>query len=82
MKNSFKKALEIFKYSSIIYTIAYWIYMFIDDWVFIQKDGINIEGIGIWFRWFFVYFSGFVLSFWIISLTLILIYHKLIKRKK
>jgi len=76
MKNSFKKALKIFKYLSILFTIVFWIYMIIDDYVFIEKYGISIEGIGMWVMWFLGYFLGFAFYFWIISSTTILIYHK------
>ncbi len=37
MKNSFKKALNIYKYLAILFSIAFWIYMVIDDYIFIEK---------------------------------------------
>jgi hypothetical protein len=82
MKNSFRKAFTIFKYLSIIFTVAFWIYMVNDDYVFIEEYGITFEGIGLWFLWFFGYFLAFTFYFWIISSAIILIYHKLIKRTK
>jgi hypothetical protein len=80
MKNSFKKALKCFRYLSILFTIAFWIYMIVDDYVFIEKYGITIEGIGMWFMWFLIYFLEFSFYFWSISSATILICHKAIKR--
>ena len=77
MKNSFKKALKIFKYLSLIFTVAFWIYMIDDDCVFIEKYGINLEHIGIWFMWYLVYFLMFAFYFWLASSVIIIIYNKL-----
>ena len=80
MKNSFKKALKIFKYLSLIFTVAFWIYMIYDDYIFIEKYGINLEHIGIWFMWYLVYFFMFAFYFWLASSVIIIIYNKLIKQ--
>ncbi len=39
MKDRFKKAFRIFKSLSIIFSIAYWIYIVIDDYQFIENTG-------------------------------------------
>ena len=80
MKNAFGKALRIFCYLSIAFTLLWFPYMFYDDYILIEKYGISLEGIGIWFLWYCAYFIGFSLYYWLISTVLILIYHKLIKR--
>jgi hypothetical protein len=80
-KNSFKNALKVFKYLTVLFSIAFWFYIFFDDYVFTKKYGINIEGIRIWLAYFFIYLLGFAFYFWLISSTVILIYHKLLKRK-
>lgn len=59
MKNSFKKALKIFKYLTILFSVIFWICLIIDDYVFIKKYGMNIEGIEIWVTYFFIYLLGF-----------------------
>lgn len=54
--------------------------MVYDDYIFIEKYGVTLEGIGLWFLWYFVYFLGFALCFWVISAAIILIYYQSIKR--
>jgi hypothetical protein len=82
MKTSFKKALKLFKYLAIIFSVVFWIYMIYDDYIFIEKYGVNLEGIWLWFLWYFVYFLGFTFYYWAIGSLMILVYHKLIKRTK
>ena len=82
MKQNFKFALKIFKYLSIIFTISFWIYMIYDDYIFVEKYGITMEGIGMWFMWYLGYFIGFTFYFWTISSIIILIKNKIIKQKK
>ncbi len=62
MKNSFKLALKIYKYLFVAYTIAYWIYIIIDDFVFVEKYGLTLTGIGIWLAYYLVFLLG--LSFY------------------
>ncbi|MBI3234413.1 MAG: hypothetical protein HYZ42_10295 [Bacteroidetes bacterium] len=69
MKNAFNHAAKIYKYAAVICTIGFWIYMIIDDYVFIEERGLNLESIIAWFAWF-------------IGLDIILIYHKLIRRTR
>jgi hypothetical protein len=80
MKKSFRKAFKIFTYLSIIFTVAFWVYMIYDDYIFIEKYGVKLEYIGLWFMWYLVYFLAFAFYFWAISSVIIIIYNKLIKR--
>ncbi len=84
MRIAIKKAFKIFKYLSVLFTLVYWIGVIIDDYVFIEKywDTHWLEYIGTWSLFFLIYFLVFSFYFWFISLTIILIYHKLIKRTK
>ena len=82
MKNAFKKTFKIFKYLAIIFTVIFWIYMIYDDFIFIEKYGLRLEYIGLWFMWYFVYFLGLAFYFWIIASVIILVYHKVVKRTK
>jgi len=82
IKNAFLKSLKIFKYLSIIFTVAFWIYMIYDDYIFIEKYRLSLEYIRLWFLWYLVYFLGFAIYFWIINSVIILVYYKLIKRTK
>ncbi len=77
MKNSFGKALNIFKYLSIVFTVLFWIYAIYDDYVFIEKYGFRLDALGLWFVWYLVYFLAFTLYYWVISSSFIFIYHKL-----
>ncbi len=81
MKDAIRKALRIFCYLSILFTVLWFPYMFYDDYIFIEKYGLSLEGIGIWLLWYFAYFIAFSLYYWLISTVLILIYYKLVKRK-
>ena len=83
MKKSIWKIFRIFKYLVILFTIGYWIYIVIDDYVFIEKYWSTnwLESIGLWALYYLVYLLGFTIYYWVISLIVILIYHKLIKRK-
>lgn len=84
MKKGFKKALFIFKYLTIIFSIVYWTGVTIDDWGFIKKYWSEhwIEYIENWFMWFSIYFLVFSIYYWIIASVIILIYFKLIPRIK
>lgn len=82
MKNSFKKTLKLFKYSSIIFTVVFWISLIIDDYVLFEKRGVTLEGIGLCFLWFLVYFFAFTIYYWAICTAIIVIYFKVMKRTK
>ncbi len=77
MKNYFKKALTIFKYLTLLVTICYWVYIIYDDYIFIEKYGITVEGIKIWFLWYIVYFLGFSMYYWALCTVVIFVYHKI-----
>ena len=82
MNRSYKIALRVYKYSAILATLIYCIYMVIDDYVFIEKywDEHWLQYLGIWGLYFLVYFVIFSLYFGLASMAVILIYHKVIKR--
>lgn len=84
MKKAFSKALIIFKYLFIAFSIIYWIGIIIDDWVFIEKYWSTnwLQYIGIWIAWFFVYSLGLSLYYWGITAIIILINYKIIKPMK
>jgi len=82
MKNSFKRALRIYKYLSVLCSIIYWIYIVIDDYVFIERYWPNnlLEYLGLWMLYFLMYFIAFSFYFWVAAVFLIFIYHKVIKK--
>lgn len=84
MKNSFKKALKLFKYLSILFSIIYWIYIIYDDWHFIENywDTNWLQYIGIWIMYFIAYFLAFTFYYWLTASIVILVYHKIIKRNR
>ncbi|MEO5775803.1 MAG: hypothetical protein ABIQ27_02800 [Flavobacterium sp.] len=84
MKNSFKKALKLFKYLSILFSITYWTYMIYDDWIFIENywDTNWQDYICTWTVWFLIYFWVFAFYYWLTAIVVALVYHKLIKRKR
>lgn len=84
MKQGFKKAVNIFKYLTMVFAAIYWIYMLIDDWEFIGKYWADNWALYFlkWFTWFIIYFMVFALYFWTISTIIIWIYYKWIKANK
>jgi len=82
IKNSIKKAFKFFKYLVVIFTIGYWIYIVIDDWIFIEKywDENWLLYLGIWFLYYFVFLLFASIYYWVIALVAIFTYHKIIKR--
>lgn len=84
MKHSIKTALKIFIYLAIAFTVAYWIYIVIDDWIFVTKYWSEnwLDCLAVWTVYFLSYFVVFSFFYWIIALSIILIYHKIILRLK
>jgi len=84
MKHFIKVAFKIFIYLSIAFTVAYWIYIIIDDYVFIEKYWtINwLDYIALWFLYYVIYYVGFSIYYWAIVFTTILIYYKILPRIK
>jgi hypothetical protein len=55
-----------------------------DDWVFVEKYGITVEGVWLWFLWYLVY-CVFVFSFcyWTLeSIVLLIIYIVKLRKAK
>ena len=79
MKTGFKKALRLFRYFAIVFTIAFWIYIIIDDWTFIDKYGSEnlAEYIRGWCGWYIGYFIAFSFYYWILATIIILVYYRL-----
>ena len=84
MKAEFKKAGKIFKYLAILFSVVYWIYIIIDDWVFIEQYWVEHWGqyIIVWGFWFLIYFLVFSFYYWVAATIVILIYYKLIRKEK
>ena len=79
MKNDFLKALRIFKYLFIAFSVLFWIRIVSDDWVFIEKYGATnlLDIIGGWIIWFLVFTLIVSLFFWSIATIFILVKNKL-----
>ena len=84
MKHSYKIALKFFIYLSIAFTLAYWVYIVIDDFVFIEKYWPEkwFDYLAVWTVYFFFYLFYFSFYYWVIAFSIILIYHKIIPRLK
>jgi hypothetical protein len=81
MKKSFKIAWKIYLILLTISSIAFWVYMINDDWIFVEEHGINLESIWNWFLWYFGYcYLTLTIYYWIPVSAGILIYKKLIRR--
>lgn len=79
MKTGFRKAVTIFKYLAILFSIAYWPYVIVDDWRLIGQNWA--EHLTIWALWFFVYLFSFSLYYWIAASIIIFILY-LLRTKK
>lgn len=82
MKDSFKRAWKIYLILLSILSVIFWVYMIYDDWIFVEKYGISLEGIWLWFLWYLGYcLIAFSIYYWTLTTIGILIYHK-VKSKK
>jgi len=84
MKTSFKKAFKIFKYLLVFFSIVFWVYMVIDDFVFIEKywEKKWVEYLATWMLFYLVYLLIFSFYYWGITSLGVFVYHKLFKRNK
>jgi hypothetical protein len=84
MKPAFRKAFKIFKYSILLFSIVYWIYVVIDDYAFIKEYWATnwLKYLGIWAGYYIAYLLAFSFYFWIITTIIIYAYYKLIKTTK
>lgn len=81
MKRSFKTAWKVYLVLLTILSIAFWVYMIYDDWVFVEKYGISLEAIWNWFLWYLGYcFMALTIYYWIPVSIGILVHKKLIRR--
>gem|GEM_PF-1100896 len=82
LKAAFKKAFRIFKYTALLFTIIFWVWMLIDDYVLYSKywrESWRMY-LGIWFLWYFIYLLIFAFYYWVIASAVILITHYIKKR--
>ena len=83
MKINFITAWKAYLILLTILSIVFWAYMIYDDWTFVEKYGISLEGIWYWFLWYLGYcFTGFTIFYWIVACVGFLIQMKLIKGDK
>ena len=84
MKACFNKARKIYVVLSVLFTIAFLLYAIIDDWAFFEKFGkeILLDHLASWTIWYLIYLLAFSLYYWLGVTVLILIYYKVILRKK
>ncbi len=88
MKALFKKAFTFYKYAALLFTVIYWVYLLVDDWIFIEKYSSSmstiqkLDHLAVWMVYFAVYFLSFTIYYWLIALVSISVYHLWIKRTK
>lgn len=75
MKRSINIALKIYKYLLVLYSIVFWVYVIIDDHVFIEKNGSThwLEYFGIWLLYFFGYLIALSIYFWLVTWMVIIL---------
>lgn len=81
MKDLFRRALKIYQYLAFAFTIGYFIYVTIDDWLFIENywDANWMDYLGIWCIWYAMYFIVFSFYYWIAAAITLLFYQKIVK---
>ena len=81
MKRSFNIPVKIFKYLFVLYSIVFWVYIIIDDYVFIEKYWSThwLEYIGGWFIYYLLYFMVLSIYFWLATL-IVFIFLYLLKK--
>lgn len=84
MKSGFKTAIKFYKFFVIAFTTIFFMYLIIDDWVFIEKYGAThwFEYLTTWLLWYLVYLLGCSVYYWFIASTLVLIYYKIYLPRK
>ena len=81
MSKTLNKIYRVYKYSLVLFTIVYWVYVIIDDYNFIIKywNSSWLMYLGIWFMYYIAYLVVFISCFWFPLAVVVLIYYKLIK---
>ena len=85
MKASIKKAFTCYKYAALLFTVIYWVYLLIDDWIFIKKYSASmstiekLDHLAVWMMYFAVYFLSFTFYYCLITLVSVFVYHTWIK---
>ncbi|MBL4585739.1 MAG: hypothetical protein JKX84_01575 [Flavobacteriales bacterium] len=84
MKNSFRRILKIYKYIGILFSLSFWIYMVIDDYVLWERywEEHWLQYLGTWLVYYLLYFAWFSVLFWGFAGIVILFYHKIVKKEK
>lgn len=84
MDIAISKAIKIYRYSLILFTIGYWIYVIIDDYNFIVEYWSSswLMYLGIWLLYYIAYLVAFSIYFWIATAVIIFIYHKVVKPRR
>lgn len=59
-----KQAWQIFKYLSILYTAGFWIWLLVDDYDLIQRNGLSVLIWAYYLLLYFLYFIMFSLYYW------------------
>ena len=65
------QAIKIYKYPTLILTLIFWGYAFVDDWVFFEKNGFEFlpTFILIWSLYFILYFMFYNMIYWPIMVS-------------
>jgi len=82
MRSSLKKALRIYKYVAVLFSVIYWIYIVIDDYGLIETYWPEhlLEYLGLWIVYFLIYLVGFSFYFWVAAIVIIFIDYRIIKQ--
>ena len=66
--NMNNKVWQIFKYLSLFYTVGFWVYLYVDDYLLIQRNGLSVLLFAYLCLLYLLYFVYFALYYWAIVL--------------
>ena len=80
MEKGYKKARKVFTYLIIMFTVAYWVYTPVDDWISVKKFWTEswLEFLDEWIASFAIYLLIGSLYYWTLATIVILIYYKIV----
>lgn len=75
-----KKVWQIFKYLSLFYAVGFWVFLYVDDYMLIQRNGQSVLMMAYYCLLYLLYYVYFALYYWAIVLTGKFVYKRFIEK--
>lgn len=84
MEKSLSRAIKVFKYLFVLFSLVFWIGMVIDDWVLVEKYWKEnwLMYLGAWFVYYVMYSFVFSCIYWSAASVFIWLNHKVFRLLK